>query len=99
VYEIRFAESVSKDLEKIPAHYRNAILDAIERHLSQTPGRESRKRKILLSLVPSFEAVPPVWELRVGNYRVFYDVDEEARIVFVRLVRKKPPHLTTEDII
>ena len=30
---------------------------------------------------------------------VFYDVDEEARIVYVRSVRDKPPHASTEEIL
>jgi len=34
--------------------------------------------------VPPFEAVPPIWELRVGNYRVFCDVDDEEQRVYVR---------------
>jgi len=43
--------------------------------------------------------VVPIWELRVGEFRVFYDVDEEAQTVFVRAVRHKPPHKTTEEIL
>jgi mRNA-degrading endonuclease RelE of RelBE toxin-antitoxin system len=41
----------------------------------------------------------PVWELRIGEYRVFYDVDEQASLVMVRAIRQKPPHKTTEEII
>jgi mRNA-degrading endonuclease RelE of RelBE toxin-antitoxin system len=41
----------------------------------------------------------PVWELRVGKFRVFYDVDEDATTVTVRAIREKPPHKTTEDIL
>lgn len=39
------------------------------------------------------------WELRVGEYRVFYDVQEQARLVTVRAIRLKPPHKTTEEIL
>ncbi len=45
------------------------------------------------------DAVPPIWELRVGDWRVFYDVEEKAGKVFVRAVRHKPPHKTTEEIL
>lgn len=41
----------------------------------------------------------PVWELRVGEYRVFYDVDEATAIVYIRAIRHKPPHKTTEEIL
>jgi mRNA-degrading endonuclease RelE of RelBE toxin-antitoxin system len=39
--------------------------------------------------------VPPVWELRVRAFRVFYDVDEDAKLVHVRAVRRKNPRDTT----
>ena len=32
-----------------------------------------------------------------GDHRVFYDVDEAKAVVFVRAVRRKPPHTTTKD--
>ena len=38
-------------------------------------------------------------ELRVGAYRVFYDVDDDENKVYVRAVRKKPPYKRTEDIV
>ena len=38
-------------------------------------------------------------ELRVGEYRVFYDVDDTERLVTVRTIRRKPPHATTEEIL
>ena len=41
----------------------------------------------------------PVWELRIGEYRVFYDVDEQLSLVMVRAIRHKPPHKTMEEIL
>ncbi|MBI4822872.1 MAG: type II toxin-antitoxin system RelE/ParE family toxin [Nitrospirae bacterium] len=63
------------------------------------PASLSRNRKILINLVPPWDAVPPVWELRVKQYRVFYDVDEAKKIVYVRAVREKPTNKTTEEIL
>jgi mRNA-degrading endonuclease RelE of RelBE toxin-antitoxin system len=40
-----------------------------------------------------------VRELRIGEHRVFYDVDEAARRMLVRAIRHKPPHKTTEEIL
>jgi mRNA-degrading endonuclease RelE of RelBE toxin-antitoxin system len=37
--------------------------------------------------------------LRVGDYRVFYDVQETKRVVYIRAVRLKPQGLQTEDIL
>jgi mRNA-degrading endonuclease RelE of RelBE toxin-antitoxin system len=50
-------------------------------------------------LVPPWEHVEPVWELRIGEYRVFYDVNEEDLTVAIRAIRHKPPHKTTEEIL
>ena len=41
----------------------------------------------------------PVWELRVGVFRVFYDVQDEQGRVHVRAVRRKEPRQKTEDIV
>jgi len=40
--------------------------------------------------------VRPVWQLRVGEFRVFYDVDEEQEAVIVRAVRWKGRKITEE---
>jgi mRNA-degrading endonuclease RelE of RelBE toxin-antitoxin system len=37
--------------------------------------------------------------MRVGEYRVFYDVSLTESIVYVRAVRKKPRGTKTEDIL
>ena len=63
------------------------------------PVRETRNKKILRGLTPPWECVGPIWELRVDEYRVFYDVDEAAGEIVVRAVRRKPPHKTTEEIL
>ena len=66
--------------------------------LTHEPAAPSRKRKCLVDLTPSFEHEPPIWELRVGSLRVFYDVNEADRRVHVRAVRRKDTQ-TTEDIV
>lgn len=97
--EIRFAEDVEEDLNRIPIYYRKQIMDAIEKQLAHTPATPTRNRKLLSNLAPPWEAVQPVWELRVGEYRVFYDVSTEEMVVYVRAVRKKPAGRKTEDIL
>ena len=99
MYEIVFSEGVGDDLKRLRVYERSRILDEIETRLVQAPNREARNKKLLENLLPPFEAVPPVWQLRTGDYRVIYDVNEEERTVFVRAVRLKPPHKTTEEIL
>jgi mRNA-degrading endonuclease RelE of RelBE toxin-antitoxin system len=99
VYEIRFAAGVASDLEKLRARDRRRILDEIQQRLSQEPTRPTKHIKQLRKLVPPFEAVPPIWQLRTGDHRVFYDVDTARKQVFVRAVRRKPSHRTTEEVL
>ncbi|MCX5867866.1 MAG: type II toxin-antitoxin system RelE/ParE family toxin [Proteobacteria bacterium] len=99
MFEIRFARSVGKDLEKLPVFYQNIIMDKIKENLSYEPSIPSKNRKILINLIPPWDAVPPIWELRVGNYRVFYDVSESEKTVYVRSILKKSGGKTTEDIL
>ena len=91
MYEIEFSESVEKDLRKIRVYNRKIIMDALEQRLAHRPNLETKNRKILVNLIPPFESIPPVWELRIGDYRVFYDVDNDSEKVYVRAVRKNPP--------
>lgn len=99
VYRIEFAEGVEGDLAELPAFNERAVMDAIEAQLLYEPTRPTLNRKLLASLIPPWPSEPPIWELRVGEFRVFYDVDEEKRTVHVRAVRRKPPHTTTEEIL
>lgn len=99
MYTIEFAESVADDLEGVRAYERTHILDNIEAQLSHTPNQQTRNKKILVGLTPPWEYVEPVWELRVGKYRIFYDVDEAASVVIIRAIRYKPAHKTTEEIL
>lgn len=99
MFTIEYAEGVAEDLARLTVYRRKAILDAIERHLRDKPNVETRRRKPLPGLIPPWEHVAPVWELRVDEYRVFYDVDEAGRTVKIRAVRHKPAHKTTEEIV
>ena len=99
LYDIRVHELAADELEALRVFDERKIIDEIEEQLSHEPAKPTRRRKCLSSLVPSFEHVPPVWGLRVGDFRVFYDVDELANQVHVRSVRLKEPWQTTEDIV
>jgi len=59
----------------------------------------TKNRKLLDNLVSPWQTVAPIWELRIGEYRVFYDFSAAESIVYVRAVRRKPPGTKTEDIL
>lgn len=86
------------DLDVLDAHVRSRVLAAIEKRLAEEPLRPSRNSKELVGLVPRWEQVRPVWELRVGEYRVFYDADPAGHTVVVQAVRHKGRR-TTEEIL
>jgi len=99
VYTIEYVEGVADDLAVLRAFERQQILDRIEEQLTYQPTQPTRNKKELPGLTPPWEHVDPVWELRVGQYRVFYDVADEESVVTVRAIRHKPPHRTTEEIL
>ena len=99
MYRILFAAAVEEDLKALSPYHRNRILDDIQESLTYEPTVPSRNRKLLVNLLPPWEATSLVWELRSGDHRVFYDVDEDNRVVYVRAVRKKPPGKITEEIL
>jgi mRNA-degrading endonuclease RelE of RelBE toxin-antitoxin system len=99
MFTIEYALSVANDLAELRAADRKRILDRIEQQLLHQPTKETRHKKIILGLKPHWEHEEPVWQLRVGQFRVFYDVNDETDRVTVRAIRRKPPHKTTEKIL
>jgi len=99
MYRLEYTEGMSQDLQELRATERKRILDTIDVQLTYNPAQETRNKKVVVGLKPPWEHEEPVRELRVGKYRVFYDVDEEGQRVIVRALREKPPHRTTEEIL
>jgi len=99
MFTIEFSEAVAEDLADLRAFDRKQILGQIDTQLIHQPTAETRNKKKLVGLDPPWEYAGPVWELRVGEYRVFYAVDEEEARVTVRAIRRKRPHKTTEEIL
>jgi len=98
-YTIEITEAAYNELAAIKAYNRRQIVDAIDEQLLNEPTSETRNRKPLIGIEPRFEHEPSVWELRIGQHRVFYDVNEEERSVLIRAIRHKPPGATTEQIV
>jgi mRNA-degrading endonuclease RelE of RelBE toxin-antitoxin system len=98
-YEIVVHELALDELESLRSFDQRRVLAEIREQLSDQPTLPTRRRKCLIDLTPSFEHELPVWELRVGVFRVFYDVEEEERRVHIRAVRRKQPRQRTEDVV
>ena len=84
------------DLDELRTYDRRLLEDAMEERLAHDPLVRTRNRKPLESFVPAWEHVQPIWELRVGDFRVFYDVEESAETVHVRRILRKGTKSTGE---
>lgn len=98
-YEIVVHELAVEELASLRAFDQRRLLSEIREQLANEPTLATRRRKCLADLTPSFEHEPPVWELRVGDFRVFYDVEDDEQQVHVRAVRSKSPSQRTDDIV
>ena len=76
--------SAIADLDALRKYDATRIADAMERHLLHDPTKESKTRIKRLRGIRN-----PDYRLRVGDYRVFYVVDEDARQVDVLRVMHK----------
>lgn len=86
-YEIEFDADAEAELAALRPFDQATILDAIEASLRHEPTKVSRNRK---PVVPTelLEEFGITWELRVGDFRVFYDVVPPELVVVIRIVRK-----------
>ncbi|HVE87688.1 MAG TPA: type II toxin-antitoxin system RelE/ParE family toxin [Myxococcales bacterium] len=98
MYRILYEELAEEDLRAFRAFEARRILDEVDAQLTREPMKPTHRRKRLEGLVPPWDSVRPVWQLRVGEFRVFYDVDERRREVIVRAVRRKGTR-STEEIL
>jgi len=98
-FKIELWPAARAELEAIRPFDRRKVTDAMRSQLVHEPLTVTRNRKPLPGAVAGFEFEPPLWELRVGEFRVFYDVSEPTLNVNVRAVRRKPPGKTTAEIL
>lgn len=84
MYEIEYLQDAELDLRYFRKHEQQLILSAIERQLRFQPTTITKNR---------FRREPSgisAWELRIGLFRVYYDVEETVRIVAVIRIGEKP---------
>jgi len=91
-YTIQYAEEAVTDLRMLRAFDQRRILDGIELHLNFQPRFVSKSR--------IKEMVQPFWShfrLRIDDYRIYYDVDDEAHVVSVLRVLMKDTQSTPKE--
>ena len=77
VFEVEIDPDAWEHLQALPAHDQSMLLDAIEQQLRHQPDHETRNRK---PLRPNTLAG---WELRVRDFRIFYDIVPDEITVYV----------------
>ena len=78
-YEIEYSPEAEEHLRALTARQRKIILDEVDKQLSDQPMVITKNRKPMRPnpLAP--------WELRIGDLRVYYDVEEEPQpMVYIR---------------
>lgn len=80
-YAIEYSPEAEGHLKALSARHRAIILNNAEEQLEHEPTKETRNRKPMRP-----NPVAP-WELRIGELRVYYDVQEEPEAkVLIRAV-------------
>lgn len=83
MFRIDYTPKAIEDLKWFSKPEQKQIVDGIDAQLRYEPTVETRNRK---RLRPNSTAE---WELRIGDFRVLYDVDEQVRIVEIRRIGRK----------
>jgi len=78
-YNVHFKPSVEKDLRRLPKTMMARVLQVLE-GLGSDPLRE---RAIKLS------GAERLYRIRVGDYRIIYEVDSRAKEVLVHYIRHR----------
>lgn len=83
-FRILITAAAEQDLAALRAYDRKIVLEAMEAHLTHEPTKESKSR-IKQLVQPAISQ----YRLRAGDFRVYYDVEEESQeVVILQLVEK-----------
>ncbi|MEQ9360052.1 type II toxin-antitoxin system RelE family toxin [Coleofasciculus chthonoplastes] len=83
MYDVEYTPPAIQDLKYFPKHEQKEILENIDIQLSYEPTVETRNRK---PMRPNSLAE---WELRIGKFRVLYNVVEKVTIVEIQRIGEK----------
>jgi mRNA interferase RelE/StbE len=75
-YQIAFKASADKSLDKLPQHIRARVIAKIQSLADQPRPPGSSK----------LAGADGLWRVRLGDYRVVYLIDDQAKTVGIRIV-------------
>ena len=94
VYEIMLKRSSIADMDRLRKYDATKVADAIEKHLRHTPRKERKSGIRRLRGVSN-----PDYRLRVGEYHIFYNVNDRAcRVDVLRVMHKGDTHAYHEEL-
>jgi mRNA-degrading endonuclease RelE of RelBE toxin-antitoxin system len=91
-YEIRLKPSAIRDMDGLRKYDADRVADGMETHLGREPMKESRSRIKRLRGIND-----PDYRLRIGDYRVFYNVRGD-RVDVLRVMHKNDTHEYYEEL-
>lgn len=98
-FTVEFAVSAREELRGMRPFDRQAVLERIRQVLTSQPDVETKNCKALHGLKVPWDQVGETRELKVDEYRVFFEIETGKQNVVINAIRHKPPHMTTEDIL
>jgi len=80
-YQIEYTDAAIEHLQSLTTSQQRIVLDTVDEQLKYEPLVETRNRK------PMRANSLATWELRIGNLRVYYDVEENTvSVVYIQAV-------------
>jgi mRNA-degrading endonuclease RelE of RelBE toxin-antitoxin system len=70
-YIVEYSPEAEDHLRRLSVRQQRTLIETVDRQLRHQPSVETRNRKPMRP-----NPIAP-WELRIGNLRVYYDVEEE----------------------
>ena len=92
IYEIRLKPTAIRDMDRLRKFDAARVADGMEKHLGSDPIKESKSRIKRLRGISD-----PYYRLRIGNYRVFYNVTGD-RVDVLRVMHKNDTHEYYEEL-
>ena len=78
-YAVVFARSARRELERLDVGVARRIISRVEALAGDPRPRGCVK----------LQGAADLWRIRIGDYRVIYAVDDDARVVDIRVVRHR----------
>ncbi len=75
-YQIQFRRSARKELERLQSNTAERIIHAIL-NLADEPRPQGCKK---------LQTAQDLWRIRIGDYRVVYQIDDQGRIIVVEVI-------------